>query len=72
VILSSLRGSSVITVADMGGFLEAGGMIQFLNENDRVRFAINVDATSRAKLKLSSKLLSLAKVVGGEVKEAGK
>lgn len=72
MILSSLRGSSVITVADMEGFLDAGGMIQFLNENDRVRFAINVDASSRAKLKLSSKLLSLAKVVGGEVKEAGK
>jgi hypothetical protein len=56
----------------MEGFLDAGGMVQFLNENDRVRFAVNVDATGRARLKLSSKLLSLAKVVGGEVKEAGK
>jgi hypothetical protein len=72
VILSSLHGSSVLTVSDMEGFLDAGGMVQFLNENGRVRFAINVDATSRARLKLSSKLLSLAKVVGGEVKEAGK
>jgi len=72
VILSGLRGSSVLTVSDMEGFLDAGGMVQFLNENDRVRFAINVEATGRARLKLSSKLLSLAKVVGGEVKEAGK
>ena len=70
-ILSSLRGSSVLTVADTEGFLEAGGMIQFLSENNRVRFAINVDATSRAKLKMSSKLLSLAKVVGGNGKEGG-
>jgi hypothetical protein len=69
VILSSLRGSSVLTVADTSGFLDAGGMIQFLNENGRVRFAINVDATGRAKLKMSSKLLSLAKVVGGNGKE---
>jgi hypothetical protein len=68
-ILSSLRGSSVLTVADTAGFLDAGGMIQFLNENGRVRFAINVDATGRAKLKMSSKLLSLAKVVGGNGKE---
>src|SRR5713226_7814848 len=37
MILSSLRGSSVLTVADTEGFLDAGGMIQFLNENDRVR-----------------------------------
>ena len=70
-ILSSLHGSTVLTVADMDGFLEAGGMIQFLPENDRVRFAINTDATSRARLKLSSKLMSLAKVVGGNSKEAG-
>jgi hypothetical protein len=71
MILSSLRGTSVLTVADTAGFLDAGGMIQFLNENERVRFAINVDATSRAKLKVSSKLLSLAKMVGGNVKETG-
>ena len=71
MILSSLRGSSVLTVSDTAGFLDAGGMIQFLYENDRVRFAINVDATSRAKLKMSSKLLSLARVVGGNVKEPG-
>jgi hypothetical protein len=71
MILSSLRGSSVLTVADTSGFLDAGGMIQFLNENGRVRFAINVDATSRAKLKMSSKLLSLAKGVAGNGKETG-
>jgi len=72
MIFSNLHGSSVLTVADMEGFLDAGGMIQFLNENDRVRFAINLDATTQARLKLSSKLLSLAKVVGGDVKETGK
>jgi hypothetical protein len=71
-ILSSLRGSSVLTVADTPGFLDAGGMIQFLNEDGRVHFAINVDATSRANLKMSSKLLSLAKLVGGNGKEPTK
>ncbi|MGA7792713.1 MAG: YfiR family protein [Candidatus Acidiferrales bacterium] len=71
MILSGLRGSSVLTVSDTAGFLDAGGMIQFLNENGRVRFAINVDATGRARLKMSSKLLSLAKVVGGNGKEGG-
>jgi len=71
MILSSLRGLSVLTVSDTDGFLDAGGMIQFLIENGHVRFAINVDATSRAKLKLSSKLLSLARVAGGNGKETG-
>jgi hypothetical protein len=71
LILASLRGWSVLTVADSPGFLDAGGMIQFLNENSRVRFAINVDATNRAKLKVSSKLLSLAKAMAGNGKVAG-
>ena len=69
-ILASLHGSTVLTVSDAAGFLDAGGMIQFLNENDRVRFAINTDATARAKLKVSSKLLSLARPVGGNGKVA--
>ncbi len=72
MILSGLRGSSVLTVSDTEGFLEAGGMIQFLNENNRVRFAINADATSRANLKVSSKLMSLAKIVGVNGKAADK
>jgi len=71
MILTSLRGSSVLTVSDIAGFLDAGGMIQFVNEDDRVRFAINMDATNRAKLKMSSKLLSLARAVGGIGKVAG-
>jgi hypothetical protein len=69
-ILSSLRGSSVLTVSDAAGFLDAGGMIQFVNEEKRIRFAINADAAAKAKLKISSKLLSLARTVGGEGKVA--
>lgn len=70
LILASLRGSSVLTVADTEGFLDAGGMIEFLSENGRVRFAINIEATSRGRLAVSSKLLSLARVVG-HLREGG-
>ena len=70
-IVVSLRGSSVLTVADFNEFLGEGGMIQLYSENNRIRFAIDVDATGRAKLKISSKLLSLARVVGGSGKEGG-
>src|SRR5712692_1772336 len=62
-ILASLRGSSVLTVAEMDRFLEAGGVIQFTFENNHIRFAINVDAADRARLKVSSKLLSVAQYV---------
>jgi hypothetical protein len=64
-LLSSLHGSGALTVSDAPGFLNAGGMIQFLNEDGRIRFGIDVEAANRARLKISSKLLSLAKVVGG-------
>jgi len=64
-ILAALRGSSVLTVADMDDFIGGGGMIQFMVEDARVRVAIDVGATSRAHLKVSSKLLALARVVAG-------
>ena len=63
--LAALNGSSVLTVGDTDHFIESGGMIQFVMEEKRVRFAIDISATSRARLKLSSKLLSLARTVTG-------
>jgi hypothetical protein len=64
-ILAALRGSSVLTVADMDNFIGSGGMVQFVVEDARVRVAIDVGATSRARLKVSSKLLALAQTVTG-------
>ena len=62
-LLASLGGAGVLTVGETEGFAESGGIISFTLEDDRVRFEINVDAAQRAGLKISSKLLSLAKVV---------
>ena len=64
-MLTALNGSMVLTVADMDHFIESGGMIQFVMEEKRVRFAIDVGASGRAGLKVSSKLLSLARTVTG-------
>ena len=64
-MLAALNGSSVLTVGDMDHFIESGGMIQFVMEEKRVRFAIDISASSRARLKVSSKLLSLARTVTG-------
>jgi hypothetical protein len=51
-LLAALSGSSVLTVADMDHFIESGGMIQFVMEEKRVRFAIDVGASTRARLKV--------------------
>jgi uncharacterized protein DUF4154 len=69
-ILTALQGAGVLTVADMDNFIGAGGMVQFVVEDARVRVAIDVAATSRARLKVSSKLLSLARVVTGSERGA--
>jgi len=54
---------AILTVGEQGPFDRSGGMIWFLVEEDRVRFAINKDAARQAGLKVSSKLLDLAVVV---------
>jgi YfiR/HmsC-like len=61
--LLSALGPGVLTVGDETGFLRAGGMIGFVVENRRVRFDINEAAAARAGLKISSKLLSVARSV---------
>lgn len=62
-ILSTLKGSSVLTVGEMTQFASRGGMIQFSLVEKQVRFEINLDATSAADLKISSRLLVLARIV---------
>ena len=64
-ILTALHNSSVLTVADMDDFVGSGGMIQLFVEDTRVRMAVDASATTRARLKISSKMLLLARVVGG-------
>jgi len=62
-VLGSLKGTSAIVVGEGAGFAEHGGGIQFFLEDNKLRFAINVDAVHRAHLTVSSKLLALAKIV---------
>ena len=62
-IIEALAGSSVLTVGETPGFLEAGGIINFITEQKKVRFEINASGANRAKLKIRSQLLRLAKRV---------
>jgi len=62
-IMDSLEGASVLVVGEGGDFAEHSGGIQFFLENNKLRFAVNVDAIQRARLKVSSKLLALARIV---------
>ena len=62
-VLEALRCHSVLTVADVAGFAALGGMVDFVQQDDKVRFEINLGSAERARLKISAKLLALAKIV---------
>jgi YfiR/HmsC-like len=59
-IMKSVKGKNVLTVSDMDGFVEKGGMVQVLIIKKKLRWKINREPEKRENLKISSKLLSLA------------
>jgi len=62
-IFSVLDKSSVLTVGEMTQFAAQGGMVQLSLEDQQVRFDINVNAASGAGLKISARLLVMARIV---------
>lgn len=65
-VLERIPKSGILTVADTERFAEMGGMINLFMEAKRVKFEINVDAATRAGLKINAQLLRLARIVGGK------
>lgn len=62
-ILKNLRNRPVLTVGDQQGFARSGVMINMVIARKRVGFEINLPASQRAGLRISSQLLKLAKEV---------
>jgi len=60
---AELNGASVLTVGETQGFTSGGGVVNFKLEDGRIRFEINLQAADHAKLRISSKLLNLARIV---------
>lgn len=59
-ILSPLKGTPVLTMSDITGFSNAGGMVEFKLENGRIGIWVALSAVRIRGLAISSKLLSLA------------
>ena len=57
------HGTAVLLVGENPGFARQGGTIGFFVEENKVRFEINLEVAKRQQLRISSKLLSLAKIV---------
>lgn len=63
-VVRATEGRGVLTVGDTPGFAEAGVVINLYVAGDRMRFEVNTAAAARARVRLSSQLLRLARLVG--------
>jgi uncharacterized protein DUF4154 len=73
-VVKIVKDLPILTVAETPGFAEHGGIIRLTVEDNRVRFEVNVDAAHQADLTISSRLLTLARIVqqpGVEVRKPG-
>ena len=61
--LRATRGTPELTVGEASDFIGDGGMIRFYLDGANVRFEINRDVAERAGLRISSRLLQLARLV---------
>jgi len=59
--LRAARGMPVLTVGEAPDFLMQGGIINLVLDGGKVRFDINQEPATRADLKISSRLLRLAR-----------
>jgi len=62
-VLMEVAGAPVLTVADTPAFAAHGGMVGFAQDSGKVRFEINLVHAERSGLRISAKLLALARVV---------
>lgn len=59
-ILDFTSSKPILTVGSRKSFLEAGGIINFMEIDNKIKFEINYRAAKSSKLQISSKLLRLA------------
>ncbi len=57
------RTGGLLTVAEIDGFADRGGMVEVTVETDRIRFTVNLASAERAGLRIGSGVLSLGRVV---------
>jgi hypothetical protein len=62
-ILHAVKGLPVLTIGQMPEFARRGGIVNFVIEDDKVRFEVNVEAAKQAEISISSRLLTLAKII---------
>lgn len=68
--LDVVRGQSVLTVGETPEFLDAGGIVSFSTQQETLQFDVNLEGASKARLRISSQLLALARHVVNKTEAA--
>lgn len=69
-VLEAVRGRMILTVGETSEFLDAGGILSFSSQQGTIQFDVNLDAAKKAQLKISSRLLALARRVLNQTESA--
>jgi hypothetical protein len=70
-LLKAASGHPILLVGDSPGFAQSGGAMNFVMESGKVLFEVNLRAVDGAGLKMSAKLLSLARIVASTKERQG-
>lgn len=62
-VLDNIKGLPILTVGESSTGSDSGSVIVLLKEDNQIRFNINLDTADRSGLKISARLLRLAKTV---------
>jgi uncharacterized protein DUF4154 len=62
-IVAQIKDRPILTVGEIEGFAEQGGMVNLIAGPNRIVMEINRDVANKARLSMSSQLLKLAKVI---------
>ncbi len=63
LLLARVRDLPVLTIGEIPGFADYGGIINIFRSGDKFRFEVSLKAAKRTNLVISSRLLRLAKVI---------
>ena len=63
--LESAASKPILSISELPSFAIRGGIVELYQEDQRIRFRINLAAAEESGLTLSSRLLRLAEIVGG-------
>jgi len=59
-VINPLAGEPILTVSDIDGFTQRGGMIHLVRKGTKQKFVVNINNANKASLDFSSRMLSVA------------